>query len=155
MRGAELLPGSHNIEPEEFDVRSWHKFRRAITRLRRKFHAITQNKVYREHDRETFNSPQSVIYELVFRGQTKDYIDSGSGESLLLPQAFRPGIRPTWVHRGPPGLWGEFPAFVFDRDLAPPSFEPLTKGDKAQIEAFHEGLRNYCFRVTGVLTAGA
>ena len=67
---------------------------------------MTSNKKYRELDRQAFGTDLPVIYELVFRGQTKEYIDRQSGRPLLLPNAFRPGVKPTWIDKGPPGLFG-------------------------------------------------
>jgi hypothetical protein len=150
MHGGDMLPGTHNIQPEEIAVRDWADLRRAIARLRRKYPLIARSPSFLEHDRATFKITFPVIYELVFRGQTREYIDPRSGKPLLLPNAFRPGVRPAWVHRGPPGLWGELPAFVFNEELAPPPFEALTEDDLAQIEAYHEALLNYCLHVMGI-----
>ncbi len=145
-----MLPGTHNLQPETIAVQNWAEFRHAITRLRRRFPLITRNPSFLKHDRETFKTDLPVIYSLVFRGQTKEYIDPQSGRPLLLPNAFRPGVRPAWVHRGPPGLWGELLPFFFDKNLAPPPFEPLTEDDVSQIEAYHEALLNYCLHLMGV-----
>jgi hypothetical protein len=65
------LPGTHEIEPQEIVARNWTEFRRAVTQLRKRFPIVTANKMYREHDRQAFGTDMPVIYELVFRGQTK------------------------------------------------------------------------------------
>src|SRR2546427_7729872 len=70
----EPLPGTHQIEPQEIVARNWTEFRRAVTQLRKRFPIVPRNKVYRDHDRRAFRTDMPVIYELVFRGQTKEYI---------------------------------------------------------------------------------
>jgi len=102
----EPLPGTHQIEPQEIVARNWTEFRRAVTQLRKRFPIVPRNKVYRDHDRRAFRTDMPVIYELVFRGQTKEYIDPRSARPLLLPNAFRPGVQPAWIDKGPPGLFG-------------------------------------------------
>jgi hypothetical protein len=153
MRGGELLPGTHGVASETIIVRNWQEFRGAIVRLRRRFPYITRNRIYREQDQKAFKIAQPVVYELVFRGQTEDYSDGQSGKPLLLPQAFRPGVQPAWLNRGPPGLWGESPASAFDESLAHAPPDPLSKSDDAQIRAYHRGLLNYCLHLLGVANA--
>jgi hypothetical protein len=166
------LPGTHQIEPQEIVARNWTEFRRAVTRLRRRFPIVTSNKKYRELDRQAFGTDLPVIYELVFRGQTKEYIDRQSGRPLLLPNAFRPGAKPTWIDKGTPGLFGNvregllalegkwkerarkaIPQFVFggiDEEFVLPPKPRLTKYDIAQYKASQEGLINYCLQIVGV-----
>ena len=113
-----------------------------------------------------------IIYELVFRGQTKEYIDRQSARPLLLPNAFRPGVKPTWIDKGPPGLFGNIregllalkgkrkerarqaiPRSVFggiDEEFVLPPKPRHTKYDIAQYEASQKGLINYCLQIIGV-----
>ena len=166
------LPGTHRIEPQEIVARNWTEFRRAVTRLRKRFPIVTSNKRYREHDRQAFGTEMPVIYELVFRGQTKEYIDRQSARPLLLPNAFRPGVKPAWIDKGPPGAFGNIregllalkgkwkerarqaiPRFVFggiDEEFVLPAKPRLTKYDIAQYKASQEGLINYCLQIVGV-----
>jgi hypothetical protein len=128
--------------------------------------------VCREQDRRASGTDLPVIYELVFRGQTKEYIDRQSARPLLLPNAFRPGVKPAWIDKGPPGLFGNIrerllalegkwherarrtiPRFVFgdiDEEFVLPPKPRLTKYDIAQYKASQKGLINYCLQIVGV-----
>jgi FRG domain len=166
------LPGTHQIEPQEIVTRSCAEFRRAVRQLRKRFPIVTSNQMYREHDRQAFGTDMPVIYELVFRGQTKEYIDRQSARPLLLPNAFRPGVKPAWIDKGPPGLFGNIregllalkgqwkerarqaiPRFVFgdiDEKFVLRPKPRLTKDDIAQYKASQEGLINYSLQIVGV-----
>jgi hypothetical protein len=123
-------------------VRNWQEFRAAINGLRRRFPCITRNRVHRKRDQQEFNNTFPVIYELVFRGQTRDYVDPQSGKSLLLPQAFRPGVKASWLHRVPPALWPGFGRRQQDpRSLLP---DCLSESNLRQYNAYHRALVNYC-----------
>jgi FRG domain len=100
---------------------------------------LTQREEYREQDRALMHAAFPVIYALVFRGQTAEYVDTNTGKPLLLPSALRPNARPAWVHRGSPGFWHEIP---LGQDLDSGE-QPLTEGERGQITAFRRGLTAY------------
>ena len=145
-----MLPETHNLQAKTIAVQIGRNSARHHPPAQKVPPDHPQSVVLKNTTVRRSRTDLPVIYSLVFRGQTKECIDPQSGKPLLLPNAFRPGVRPAWVHRGPPGLWGELLPFFFDKNLAPPPFEPLTEDDVSQIEAYHEALLNYCLHLMGV-----